>query len=40
MRTVARRHNPFNFLGSMAGIAAASFIVGFVGWVVVANFVR
>jgi len=32
MRTVARRQNPFSFLGSMVWVAVASFVVGFAGF--------
>lgn len=34
MRTAARRQNPFSFLGSMVWIAAASFVAGFAGFMV------
>lgn len=35
MRTAARRHNPFSFLGSMVWVAIASFVAGFAGFLVV-----
>ncbi len=34
MRTVARRQNPFAFLGSMVWVAVASFVAGFAGFLI------
>ncbi len=35
MRTVARRTNPFSFLGSMVWVAVASFVAGFAGFLII-----